>query len=192
MAVIKREHSSPCASESEVQDALWKRVGLQKRHPILTPNGHLWAWESDLISVTKAGYAHEYEIKISRADFLAEQRDIAGAGEADWTSVTPKQFRHLALQGRTDHPALHACRRITDARVQECAHGRPSHFWYVTTPGVCDPEEVPAYAGLMVVKDTNARCRVEKDAPAIHRNPLATEGVQRLAYLLTSKYWSTR
>jgi hypothetical protein len=59
-------------NEKEIQDRLY--VWLEKkRHNLITPNVFLYhPRESDLISVTKAGMATEYEIKISKSDLTAE------------------------------------------------------------------------------------------------------------------------
>lgn len=61
-------------NEFEIQNALYKFLSI-KGHEFIIPNiylsGGVWS-EADLISVTKAGYISEYEIKISRADFKAD------------------------------------------------------------------------------------------------------------------------
>lgn len=49
---------------------------LGKGHDVVIPNVS-WSWlywEADLISVTKAGYMYEFEIKITRSDFEADFR----------------------------------------------------------------------------------------------------------------------
>ena len=61
-------------NEFIIQNALYNHL-LFKGHELIIPNIYLsgGAWsEADLISVTKAGYISEYEIKISRADFRAD------------------------------------------------------------------------------------------------------------------------
>ena len=49
------------------------------------PNVYLYDWESDFISVTRAGYIHEYEIKISKSDFNNDAKS--------------KTHKHEVLQG---------------------------------------------------------------------------------------------
>ncbi|MEE9408203.1 MAG: hypothetical protein V3V28_09025 [Polaribacter sp.] len=39
-------------------------------------NSFIYSWESDFFSITKTGFAHEIEIKISRSDFLADFKKI--------------------------------------------------------------------------------------------------------------------
>ena len=60
-------------TERDIQNILYRH--LKKRgHTMITPNAkHVFhGWEADMISVTKAGYTNEFEIKISKADFYAD------------------------------------------------------------------------------------------------------------------------
>ena len=56
--------------EQQIQNALYHEL-LHRGHKIIVPNVS-WSylnWEADLISITKADYLNEFEIKISKADF---------------------------------------------------------------------------------------------------------------------------
>jgi hypothetical protein len=58
-------------TEGDVQNILFKI--LIRKHNYLCPNVFLFNWESDFISVTKAGFINEYEIKLSKNDFKNDQ-----------------------------------------------------------------------------------------------------------------------
>lgn len=62
-------------NERLIQNVLWKDCD-SRRHRFMTPNTTMFGWESDMISVTKAGLIVEYEIKISRGDFRADFKKI--------------------------------------------------------------------------------------------------------------------
>lgn len=63
-------------NEREVQTLLIRRALVSKQHVAAIGNSRsLLFGESDLISVTKAGLVHEFEVKCSRADYLAEFRN---------------------------------------------------------------------------------------------------------------------
>ena len=47
---------------------------VEKRHLVTVPNCLALGWEADLLSVTKSLFSHEFEIKLSRADYRAEFR----------------------------------------------------------------------------------------------------------------------
>ena len=58
-------------NEFTIQNALYAHL-VKKGHEFIIPNIYLGHLESDLISVTKAGFIHEYEIKLNTADFKAD------------------------------------------------------------------------------------------------------------------------
>jgi hypothetical protein len=60
-------------TERKIQEALAHWV-IQKNHHAVIPNCGVFGWEADLISVTQNGMANEYEVKISRSDFLADAK----------------------------------------------------------------------------------------------------------------------
>lgn len=57
-------------TEATIQSVLIGWVMEEKHHQCVLPNSNqFFRWECDLISVTVAGLAHEYEIKLNRADY---------------------------------------------------------------------------------------------------------------------------
>jgi hypothetical protein len=71
-------------NESVIQGVLMRYAMDEKNHVLTIPNSTvLYRWEADLISVTSAGLAHEYEVKISLADY---RRDF------------DKKWKHMSLK----------------------------------------------------------------------------------------------
>lgn len=93
----------------------------RKRHRHIVPNVTLFGWESDLVSVTKAGLICEFEIKCSRADFRADakkERHALFRGELPaWKEKGPSYF-YYALRAEVN---------------------------------VAVEEEIPAYAGMLLL-----------------------------------------
>jgi len=58
-------------NEFTIQNALYAYL-TKKGHQYIIPNIYLGLLESDMISVTKAGFIHEYEIKLGLQDFKAD------------------------------------------------------------------------------------------------------------------------
>ncbi len=58
-------------NEFTIQNALYAYL-TKKAHQYITPNIYIGHLESDMISVTKAGFIHEYEIKLNLQDFKAD------------------------------------------------------------------------------------------------------------------------
>lgn len=65
-------------SEAHLQAIVMNWAMVEKHHRYVLPNSnsffHPGLWESDLISVTSAGLCHEFEIKISHADYLRDAK----------------------------------------------------------------------------------------------------------------------
>jgi hypothetical protein len=61
---------SAMITETTIQAVLMRWIMNSKHHRIVLPNSTtLFFWEADVISVANSGFVHEYEIKISRADY---------------------------------------------------------------------------------------------------------------------------
>ena len=74
-------------TEKTIQAALMVWAMQEKSHTLVLPNvTTLFPWEADLISVTRAGLTHEYEIKLTAADY---RRDAA-------------KWKHKLMRGATD------------------------------------------------------------------------------------------
>jgi hypothetical protein len=100
-------------NERQVQTVLmWWFLQL-KNHEITIPNATVfYPWEADVTSVTKAGYSHEAEIKISRADFLKDKNKVLKhnrlrRGAFD-RSTTPNYFWYATPEGFDIEPPDHA------------------------------------------------------------------------------------
>lgn len=128
-------------TEGSIQQALyWKHPIIT--NPALEMIGFIfYAWESDYLAVSKAGYVYECEIKISHADFLNEVRH--------------KQDKMCIMQGLATPDG------IIDDR-------RPNYFFYVCPEGIISEDECPEFAGLVYITDAGT-FRYIKAAPCLHK-----------------------
>lgn len=60
-------------TEGDLQLAIYNYRHRITSFPLVLTNIYLWRWESDALYVSKSGYVHEFEIKISRSDFLRDK-----------------------------------------------------------------------------------------------------------------------
>lgn len=58
-------------TEKEIQQRLSRLID-SRRHPYQIVNSYIYNWESDFWTLDSQGFTREYEIKISRADFLKD------------------------------------------------------------------------------------------------------------------------
>ncbi len=126
-------------------------------------------WECDLWAVSRAGYVTEFEIKLSRKDFLADSRKSA--------------LRRL--NGK-----------FTMANKHELLAGHdvngPSRFYYVTPEGL--DVEVPEWAGLVVAIQYEqypnvAYLHTKKAAPQLHKKKATRREIQLAHRRMWHRYW---
>lgn len=138
--------------------------------PNFTPNG--W-WECDVWSVTKAGFAVEHEIKLTRSDFKVDSKK---SNSDDWRvrrGLSPLRNKHALL---------------ADGSPQG-----PSRFWFVVPVEIAEGLEVPEWAGLKTARlSKNGWCfsRIAKVAPRLHKQPTARDEIDRAKGVFYWRYWS--
>jgi len=66
----------------------------------------------------------------------------------------------------------------------------PNYFWFATPPTLLELDDIPGYAGFMLVDDDG--CSVEKDAPRIHTDNLSDKDRRYIERGLTHRYWNDR
>jgi len=138
---------------------------VKKGHYAVIPNIS-WAWlewEADLLSITKSGYIHEYEIKVTQSDFKHDFR----------------KKKHWHFRSSLKVKSVHKSTRM------------PNCFWYVA-PLKAIPLCIPDYAGLILVQGNRYGLKSEiiKKPTILHRNKLSEKGRKAMLRSLMFKYWN--
>lgn len=171
-------------NETWIQDVLYRDRAC-KGHDCMCPNIYLFDWESDLVSVTNAGFIYEYEIKISRGDFKADEKkrqkwDILRNGSCD-----------VEVHQGYDREA-----HKWNSTVERKPKPRPARFWYACPAGLIAAEMLPDFAGLLWITagDCVAGCIVEivKPAPQLHSIKATAEQYAQIGIALRYRYWGLR
>lgn len=120
---------------------------LKKTNPLVCLNNwHMQRWEMDIVCVTQKLLLKEYEIKVSRSDFLAEKKSKKH-------KHTLYQSTRNARKDQMDYVSMHV----------------PNLFYYVCPNGLISASEIPEYAGLYYYDDGKySKFTLEKAAPRIH------------------------
>ena len=148
--------------ERDLQNALYEYASMSKQR-LITPNVRLYGKrESDLLTVSKAGFITEYEIKVSRSDFLADFRR--------------KRKKHIYLKGaktfktRTPNYFYFAVPEVLSNNLFG---------------------NVPYYAGLVIVSE-NGLVAIKNKAPRLHNLKASERDIEYLSRGLMIRYWKTR
>lgn len=163
-------------TERAIQTALW--IAKHKTHSLMCPcyTALDW-WEADMFAVTKAGFAVEFEIKISVRDFkedAGKKREVYDKELKDAGAKWPYRevLKHELLAKRYEHG--------------------PSRFYYVCPDGVLTTDMMPEWAGLLHYHPRRWRFSVEKEAPQLHRIPVRPCVISHLTGVFQWRYWNLR
>jgi len=155
------------------------------RHDWITPNAMLYAWESDLLSVTPQGHVCEVEIKISRNDL---KNDLLKPKHSRGMLMNGSFFRKASGRSHTPNEAHEHDRQLRGA--QQCR--RPNYFSfampctvYRTHPRIA----IPPYAGVYTV-DEEGRVFEERRPIQLHTERIAPEDLLALARRMHHRYWN--
>lgn len=111
-------------------------------------------WECDLMELRKSGFWVEYEVKLSRADFMADRRKIERKFDYNFGEYRERN-KHICLDSG-----------------MPCG---PNYFWFVVPHGMIRLDDVPRWAGLQWATEESylpsqfpVNCKVVKRAPRLH------------------------
>jgi hypothetical protein len=152
-------------SEKTMQARIIRYVLFKLSHDfVVTNTREIFQWETDVLSIDKAGLSYEFEIKTSRADYLKEFRSRTKKPKLELLDYCRNQIR-LAK----------------DYRAFGCV---PNFFYYVTHEFDIEP---PAWAGWIqtqLVEDH--RCfaiqrTTKKRAPRLHSKKMDDQTIVQIA-----------
>lgn len=144
------------------------RFGINFCLPRYTPEG--W-WECDVFEVTRNGFWNEYEVKISRQDFMQDAQKRRRMGY--WS----RSEGRVVTNPLTKHERLNL----------DLTAATPKRFWYVTPVDLIQLEELPPFAGLIEVLPRQGWAYevVRVQAPVRHSlkvNPQTVEHARGICY----------
>ena len=132
----------PHGSTKEIQEAICRYLSIKGHEHICENFGHT-VCEMDVASLSKSDMLLEFEVKISRSDFLADKNKRKKYGLAKFEMYS-QPFGH----------------------EERC----PNYFYYVCPEGLIDKDEVPLFAGLFYY-NLDKKMVLVKSPKRIHKVP---------------------
>ena len=141
--------------------------------PNYTPAG--W-FECDLFAVTKAGFFHEYEIKMTKSDFAADKEKAV----IKWGKYDPEKMRFDIAERRTKHEL-----------IELASETGPARFWYVMPDGLIAESEIPTWAGLKYATGTRGHInfKIVRTAPKLHGVKLSSKIIDHAHRVCYWRFW---
>ena len=135
-------------------------------------------YESDLLAVTaNSMFAHEYEIKLSKSDFLADFKKC----DQKFTGVFDIVPSHYG--GTTERPVF-----VTKTKHQELLEGElANQFTYCFPEGLIDHALVPEWAGIVEVIqfENKITLNLVRNAKMLHKNKMTDRQITQMARSLS-------
>lgn len=129
----------------DFQRVLFSIYNKRGHHPIIPNFSGISRWEADLFSISKAGYMYEFEIKLSRSDY------------------------HRDFKKVSKHKMFESGRGCTSNTKSGLKIKSPNYFTFVCPEGMISVDEVPQYAGLLYVCNTDKYSFRNNDVKQIRR-----------------------
>ena len=183
-------------TEKTIQDALFRYLRSGNTSLIFPNMDTITMYEADILAITRAGYAYEYEIKISLADFRADLK---------------KRCKHASLSGsvkKIPYPYSWGKERevyvLSDApedpyqamRNGTCyPENRPKQFWYVIHGFSVPDGELPVYSGLMQYDKPDIgypQFKIIHPAPNLPAKKVDDCLIRQATGNMLFRYWSLR
>lgn len=167
-------------------DIAWhmRNYAVALQHEWITPNAILYAWESDLLTVTRDRFVCEVEIKVSRNDLLNDLKK-------------PKHSQGMLMNGtffeKPDGVGFTAgeWKEVQRRRSGESRCRRPNYFCFAMPCEVYRKlpfGSLPPYAGVFTV-DAEGRVREERRPIQLHGERIPLEDLLGLSRRLHYRYW---
>jgi hypothetical protein len=189
--ISKRSTTTPLSTpltEKRVQTLLGTYIDHARRYDAMIPGCMVQVdSEADMLGLRKSGFCDEFEIKLSKADFLKDRKKKVQykappawqEGEHDTFSGTQSERGSLAPWEKLKLTALADGDMI------------PNYFWYVIKAGIVSKSEVPRFAGLITVSD-QGEIIVVRHPEKLHGRKLSFEQRYKFAALLNERFWAYR
>ncbi len=154
-------------------------------HEWITPNALLYAWESDLLTVTRDGFVCEVEIKCSRNDLLNDLKK-------------PKHSQGMLLNGAFMEKRSGKVKTRNEAREDQRKRSgaaycrRPNYFCFAMPCEIyrkLPAGKLPPYAGVYTV-DEQGRVFEERRPIQLHTERISSDDLLGLARRMHDRYWN--
>lgn len=157
----------------EIHNAV-KDLFMNYEHKLF--NSYLFDWESDFFAISTSSYSLEVEVKITRADFkkdfthkIAKHKMFSKFREEYVCVDFGPNYTYIRNEVTRKQERLHL---TSEVRFVKTADKLPNKFYFACPEGVIPVQEVPDYAGLIYVQNTDImkpKYRIVKKAQFLHK-----------------------
>lgn len=190
MALIKRPKPLPVLhlTENLVQDIIGQYEQHIKRYDVMVPRCMTQLdSEADILAIRKSGFCDEFEIKLSRADFLKDRKKIVNYRPS---KINVGEDKAWFMSNSAERAKLAPWQKLKlDALID--GDMIPNYFWYVIKEHIVDYSDIPEFAGLIEINQ-HGLVKVTRSPTKLHNRKLSFESRFRYSSLLNERFWKYR
>lgn len=170
-------------TEELIQDRLHTHFMSMSNIKHVMENLFVFAWESDLLLITKSDIIYEFEIKISKYDFKNDFKNKTTkhailesclSGEK-YTPLYYEMLEESKKRGTAVEEAfIKRVEKYPKSYLTEL-YRKPNYFYYAVPENLISEDDIPEYAGLIYMMDYWPYFKVIKQAPKIHAQKYTAE-----------------
>jgi hypothetical protein len=172
--------------EKKILNRLYNYLS-HKSHKFIMPNIFLFFWEADMVSITKAGFLNEFEVKTSRSDFKADSKKTKKHEVLLEGCYTPSYRENLYIERK--YPTKW---QLTESK--RIISGRPNNFYYCCPEDLIKPDEIHDNYGLIYIVQQNGHLFPHeiKRPKKLHKKKCPPELKAKIGESARFRYWSLR
>lgn len=160
-------------TENSIQTCFGNCFSLMQKFEFVVPNCKLiYDSECDLAGFTKTGFVHEFEIKISVADYKNEPNKTILV-EGSFLNSKRKYSKENKLE------------------MLEKGFCVPNYFSYLVPDNLISLDDIPSFAGLYYI-DEYGRIYCVRTPKRLHKRKMELEERYKQLRKLGYRYWSMR
>lgn len=153
------------------------------RYEIVAPNIFLdWQFnEMDLLGIRRSGYIDEIEIKLSRADYLADFKKVVKI-QSNYECIVSESYSHTGYYRKLKHKALND------------GEAHCNYFSFLLSEDLIEKCNIPDYAGLYSANiDKNGICRIKELKPAklLHKRRISEKMKYDIGRKMAHRFWKS-
>lgn len=167
-------------SEHKIQCLFGTTAFYQKRYDLIVPSCfYKGDVEADLYAIRKSGLVDEIEIKLTKADFKNDAKKTVRFSDKIPDGINGEYNGYNSYDLK---------------KYEALEKGKlTNYFWYLVPEGLLTVDDIPSWAGLMIIQQIRGHYRIKevRSAKRLHKNKI-TEKNERKAYeKISYRYWNS-
>lgn len=197
MAYLKRKEKVELNEQSIIDIVHRWQSHVCTSYDILVPNCYTsHDNEADLLALRRSRLCDEFEVKISRSDFMNDRKKIVNVRESVFdprNGIMEASAWENACEGIPKSKLKNIPAPWQKLKYDALRDGDmvTNYFWYVTPKDLISVEDLPEFAGLIHINDFG-ELRIVRKPKKLHSDKVDDATAYKLIRKLAFRFWDYR